>query len=63
MRQYVLQDMGGERAKKILEDCLAQLSIIDTADMTTFELGILHRCATNPPDEWAGAEHQINNGE
>ena len=44
-----LQKMGGERAKKILQDLLNQLSGIDVTDMTTFELGIIHRIAENPP--------------
>jgi hypothetical protein len=48
---FELQEMGGERAKMILEDLLIELSDMDVSDMTTFELGILHRCAKNPPKE------------
>ncbi len=59
-----LQKMGGERAKKILQDLLNELSGIDVSDMTTFELGIIHRIAENPPEKLPryGVENQINNG-
>ena len=47
---YRLQEMGGERAIRILQDLLAQLSMVESDDdLTTFELNILHRCAVNPP--------------
>ena len=47
---YELQDMGGERAIRILQDLLAQLSMVESdEDLTTFELNILRRCAVNPP--------------
>lgn len=61
MRKYELQRMGGERAKKILQDFLNELSGIDEDDMTTFELGIIRRCATEPPKKYYGMENQINN--
>jgi len=54
--KYELEAMGGERAKKILQDCLNQLSGIDPEDMTTFELMLLHRCAENPPKKYRGCE-------
>jgi hypothetical protein len=44
-----LQNMSGERAKKILQDLLAELSGIDVTDMTTFELNLIRRAAKNPP--------------
>jgi len=46
---YRLQDMGGERAIRILSTLLAELSDIDPSEMTTFELNILRACAENPP--------------
>lgn len=57
---YELQRMGGERAKKILQSLLNELSGIEKEDMTTFELGLLRKCATNPPKRYYGAENQIN---
>jgi hypothetical protein len=59
--KYELQRMGGERAKKILEALLNELSGIDEDDMTTFELGVIRKCATEPPKRLFGAENQINN--
>jgi len=53
--------MSGERAKKILQSLLNELSGIDEEDMTTFELGLLRKCATEPPKRYYGAENQINN--
>lgn len=54
---YKLQEMGGERAIRILQDLLAQLSMVESDDdLTTFELNILHRCAVNPPSQTRGAE-------
>lgn len=53
---FVLQEMGGERAVRILSDLLAELSEIPAEEMTTFELGILHRCAANPPAQTRGVE-------
>lgn len=61
MKKYELQRMGGERAKKILQDLLNELSGIDEDDMTTFELGVIRRCATEPPSRFYGVENQINN--
>lgn len=46
---YRLQDMGGERAIRILEGILAQLSITEVSEMTTMELSILRAIAENPP--------------
>lgn len=60
--KYELQRMGGERAKKILQSLLSQLSGIDEDDMTTFELGVIRACATEPPKRHFGVENQINNG-
>lgn len=58
---YELQEMGGERAIRILEDLLAQLSMVESDDdLTTFELGILHRCAVNPPARTMSANHSSN---
>lgn len=45
---YELQDMGGARAIRILEEILAHLSIVE-GELTPFELSILRRCAVNPP--------------
>jgi len=56
---YELQDMGGERAIRILESILAELSLMEVEDMTTFELGILHRCAVNPPEKKRGVESVV----
>lgn len=56
MHGFVLQEMGGDRAIRILEDILAMLSTIEPEEMTTFELGILHRCAVNPPAQTEGVE-------
>ncbi len=53
---YKLQTMTDERAKMILDDLLAQLSEMDPRDMTTFELQLLHRCASNPPSQRIGIE-------
>lgn len=61
MKKYELQRMGGERAKKILESLLSELSGIDEDDMTTFELGVIRKCATEPPKKHFGVENQINN--
>lgn len=56
MHGFVLQEMGGERAIRILEELLAELSLMEPEDLTTFELNILHRCAVNPPAQTKGAE-------
>jgi len=59
--KYELERMGGERAKKILQSLLNELSGIEEEDMTTFELNLLRKCATNPPKRYYGVENQINN--
>jgi len=46
--KYELECMGGERAKKILQSLLNELSGIEEEDMTTFELNLLRKCATKP---------------
>lgn len=47
---FQLQEMGGQRAIRILHDIMADLSMVESEeDLTTFELNILHRCAVNPP--------------
>jgi hypothetical protein len=57
---YRLQDMGGERAIRILSTLLAELSDIDPSEMTTFELNILRACAENPPAlEGTGVEDKL----
>ena len=56
---YELQKMGGERAIRILESILADLSIMEVEDLTTFELGILHQCAVNPPEKKRGVESSV----
>lgn len=56
---YQLQDMGGERAKRILHSLLAELSEMEPEQMTTFELGILHLCADNPPELKQGVERKL----
>jgi len=50
--KYELERMGGERAKKILQSLLNELSGIEEEDMTTFELNLLRKCATNPPKRY-----------
>jgi len=60
--KYELQPMTGKQAKAILQSLLDELSKIDEKDMTTFELGILRKCATQPPQRYYGSENQINNG-
>ena len=56
---FSLQKKSGERALKILEGLLVELSDIPEEVMTTFELNILHRCAGNPPSQTTGAEKVI----
>jgi len=59
---YRLQDMGGERAIRILSTLLAELSDIEPSEMTTFELNILRGCAENPPAlEGTGVEDKLVN--
>lgn len=58
---YLLQRMSGERALRILEDLLTELSDIDPNELTTFELNILHRCAENPPAQTSGVEARRGN--
>lgn len=53
---YELKIFSDERAIRILEELLAELSLMEPEEMTTFELGILHRCAVNPPSQTRGAE-------
>lgn len=55
--KYKLERMGGERAKKILQSLLNELSGIEEEDMTTFELNMLRKCATNPPKRYYGSRH------
>ena len=59
--KYELQHMSAKLAKKILQSLLDELSRIDEEDMTTFELGVVKKCATNPPKRYYGVENQINN--
>jgi hypothetical protein len=56
---YELQTMSGERAKRILQGLLTDLSNMEVEDLTTFELGILHKAAKNPPKRYHGAEERI----
>lgn len=59
--KYELKPMSGTQAKRILAIVLQRLSGIEEDDMTTLELDLLHRAASNPPKRYHGAEEQINN--
>lgn len=60
--KYQLKELSGKEAKEILSQLLRELSGIDQDDMTTFELGVIRACATEPPKRHYGQENQINNG-
>jgi hypothetical protein len=62
MKQHQLKELSGKDAKEILAKFLRELSGIDQTDMTTFELGVIRACATEPPKRHFGVENQINNG-
>lgn len=62
MKNLILKEMTGKQAKELLAKFLRDLSGIDQTDMTTFELGVIRACATEPPKRHFGVENQINNG-
>jgi len=51
--------MSGDRAIMVLEDMLADLSEIDASELTTFELQLLHRVATTPPQNIHGIDPRL----
>jgi len=58
--KYELQHMSAKLAKKILQSLLDELSMIEEEDMTTFELGVVKKCATKPPKRFYGAENNAS---
>ena len=56
---YHLKNMDDEQAIQILQNLLQQLSELDEEDMTTFELGVVHACATEPPKRKYGVDQQL----
>lgn len=60
--KYQLKELSGKEAKEVLAKLLRELSGIEEDDMTTFELGVIRACATEPPERHFGQENQINNG-
>lgn len=59
---YRLKEMTGERAIRVLDALLAELSDIEPSEMTTFELNILRGCAVNPPAlKGMGVEEKLAN--
>jgi hypothetical protein len=55
-QEHHLEEMSGGMAKEILRDLLAELSQIPEDEMTTFELNILKKCSTTPPQRKKGVE-------
>lgn len=55
-QEHNLEEMSGGMAKEILRDLLAELSQIREDEMTTFELNILKKCSTTPPQRNKGVE-------
>ena len=56
---YKMKKLSGDQAINILRSLLCRLSDIDSEELTTLELDILHLTAENPPHQHRGAEEFI----
>lgn len=53
---FEMRDMNEDRMKQLILSCINELNRMDVDEMTTFELGLLKKFCTNPPNRMHGIE-------